>query len=163
MTVAGTPLDQSFGGPQSAAAREICRGTTRLLMRHGHAAISELPLPNFRRADIVSMSRDGEIWIIEIKSSIEDFRSDQKWPEYRDYCDRLFFAVSPEFPVAILPEDTGLILADRYGGEIMRDAPEARLAAARRKVMTLRFARAAAFRLAATLDPSLPPIMEPEI
>ena len=95
------------------------------------------------------------ISIIEIKSSIEDFRVDQKWPEYRDYSDRLFFAVRPDFPVDILPADTGLILADRYGGEIVRPAPELRLAAARRKIMTLRFGRAAAARLAIALDPSL--------
>lgn len=145
-----------FGAPaQSAAAFEICRGVVRLLTMHGLASVAELPLPNGRRADIAAVSDKGDIWIVEIKSSIEDFRVDQKWPEYRDYSDRLFFAVRPDFPVDILPADAGLILADRYGGEIVRPAPELRLAAARRKTMTLRFGRAAAARLAIALDPSL--------
>jgi hypothetical protein len=147
-----------FGAPlQSAVAFEICRGVVRLLAAHGLAGVAELPLPNGRRADVVALSDKGEIWIIEIKSSIEDFRADQKWPDYRDFSDRLFFAVRPGFPVEVLPEDTGLILADRYGGEIVRPAPEMRLAGARRKSMTLRFARAAAARLCVAIDPSLRP------
>jgi hypothetical protein len=92
---------------------------------------------------------------VEVKSSIEDFRVDHKWPEYRDFSDALFFAVAPDFPVDILPADTGLILADRYGGEIVRAAPETRLAPARRKSMTLRFARAAALALQTLSDPTL--------
>jgi hypothetical protein len=144
-----------FGAPQSAAASEVCRGVVRLMTTHGLTSVAELPLPNGRRADVVALSDRGEIWIIEIKSSIEDFRTDQKWPEYRDFSDRLFFAVLPSFPVEILPEDAGLILADRYGGEIVRPAPEMRLAGARRKSMTLRFARAAAARLCMAIDPSL--------
>ena len=145
-----------FGAPlQSAVAAEICRGVVRLLTAHGLTSVAELPLPNGRRADVVALTDKGEIWIVEIKSSIEDFRADQKWPEYRDFSDRLFFAVRPSFPVEILPEDTGLILADRYGGEIVRPSPELRLAGARRKSMTLRFARGAAARLSLALDPSL--------
>lgn len=146
----------SYGGPQSTTAREICRGVVRVLAAHGLTSISELPLPNGRRADVVGLAPDGAIWIVEIKSSIEDFRSDFKWPEYRDYSDRLFFAVLPAFPVEILPEDAGLIVADRYGGEIVRAAPELRLAAPRRKQMTLKIARAAASRLCVQLDPTLP-------
>ena len=84
------------------------------------AAVSEVSLANGRRADVAAVAESGEIWIVEIKSSIEDFRTDQKWPEYREYCDRLFFAVAPAFPREILPADTGLIIADRYGGEIVR-------------------------------------------
>ena len=90
---------------------------------------------------------------MEIKSSVEDFRTDQKWPEYRDFCDRLFFAVAPGFPNEILPGDTGLIIADRYGGEIMRQAPEHKLPPARRKAMTLRVGQTAAYRLQAAIDP----------
>lgn len=146
---------RSMGGPQSPAALEICRGVTRLFAAHNVACVSELSLPNGRRADIMGLCADGSLWIVEIKSSIEDFRADHKWPEYRDYSDRLFFAVRPGFPVEILPEDAGLVIADRYGGEIVRPAPELRLPAARRKAMTLTFARAAAARLAVTLDPSL--------
>ena len=117
------------------------------------APVSEVSLANGRRADIAAVAESGEIWIVEIKSSIEDFRGDQKWPEYRDYCDRLFFAVAPAFPNEILPLDTGLIIADRYGGEIVRAAPEHKLAGARRKAMTLRLVHTAAFRLQAAIDP----------
>ncbi len=117
------------------------------------APVSEVSLANGRRADIAAVAESGEIWIVEIKSSIEDFRVDQKWPEYRDYCDRLFFAVAPAFPNEILPADTGLMIADRYGGEIVRAAPEHKLAGARRKAMTLRIVRTAAFRLQAAIDP----------
>ena len=140
-------------GRQSAAAFDTCRGVARLLRLHGLAAVSEVTLANGRRADIAALADSGEIWIIEIKSSVEDFRTDQKWPEYREFCDRLFFAVSPGFPNEILPGDTGLIIADRYGGEIMRPAPEHKLPPARRKAMTLRVAHTAAFRLQAAIDP----------
>lgn len=117
------------------------------------APVTEVSLANGRRADIAAVAASGEIWIVEIKSSIEDFRSDQKWPEYRDYCDRLFFAVAPGFPREILPPDTGLVIADRYGGEIVRAAPEHKLAGARRKAVTLRLVHTAAFRLQAAIDP----------
>lgn len=146
----------SLGGPQSPAAREICRGVVRVLAAHGLTAIAELPLPNGRRADVVGLKPDGTLWIVEIKSCLEDFRADHKWPEYREFSDRLLFAVGPEFPREILPEDAGLIVADRYGGEILRAAPETRLPAPRRKAMTLRVARAAASRLSVLLDPTLP-------
>lgn len=146
------PLTSS-DGRQSVAALEIQRGVIRLLARYGLASITELPLANGRRADVVGLSPNGEIWIVEIKSSIEDFRTDSKWPEYRDFSDRLFFAVSPSFPTEILPEDAGLLLADRYGGELVRAAPETKLSAARRKAMTLSFARTAAFRLSRIADP----------
>lgn len=149
------PSRRNMGGPQSAAALEICRGVTRLLAALSVASISELALPNGRRADVMGLCADGSLWIVEIKSSLEDFRADNKWPEYRDFSDRLFFAVRPDFPTEILPEDAGLIVADRYAGEIIRPAPELRLPASRRKVMTLKYARAAASRLATTLDPSL--------
>ena len=140
-------------GRQSQTALAVARGTTRLLHQLGFSAVSELPLPSGRRADLVALNSAGAIWIVEIKSSIEDFRVDQKWPEYREFCDRLLFAVAPGFPVEILPPDTGLIIADRFGGELARPAPEHRLAGARRKAVTLRLARAAALRLCAIYDP----------
>jgi hypothetical protein len=146
----------AFGGPQSPVARDICRGVVRVLAAHGLAAVAELPLPNGRRADVVGLGPDGMIWIVEIKSCLEDFRSDRKWPEYREFSDRLFFAVGVGFPCEILPQDAGLIVADRYGGEILRPAAEARLAAPKRKAMTLRLARASAMRLSTLLDPTLP-------
>jgi hypothetical protein len=149
------PTRRNMGGPQSPAALEICRGVTRLLAALNISCVAELGLPNGRRADVMGLCDDGSLWIVEIKSSIEDFRADSKWPDYRDYSDRLFFAVRPGFPTEILPEDAGLIIADRYAGEIIRPAPEFRLPAPRRKVMTLKYARAAAARLALTLDPSL--------
>lgn len=147
-------IDAALALGRDAVTREVCRGVGRLMRALGFASLNELSLPNGRRADVVGLSASGDIWIVEVKSSIEDFRVDNKWPEYRDFSDSLFFAVAPGFPVDILPEDTGLILADRFGGEIIRPAPEARLAAARRKSMTLRFARAAALTLQSVADPS---------
>lgn len=156
MTPTGTPDSiASSDGRQSQAALAIARGTGRLLLSLGLASLAEVPLPNGRRADLMALSPAGDISIVEVKSSIEDFRSDQKWPEYRDFSDFLYFAVSPEFPVEILPPHTGLIIADRYGGEIQRPAPEHRLAAARRKTMLLRFARIGALRQQALADPEL--------
>jgi len=140
---------------RDAVTREVCRGVGRLLRALGHASLNELPLPNGRRADVVGLSAAGDIWIVEVKSSVEDLRVDHKWPEYREFSDALFFAVAPAFPLDLIPADTGLILADRYGAEIVRPAPEHRLAPARRKSMTLRFARAAALTLQAVADPGL--------
>ncbi len=140
-------------GRQSDAALAIARGVGRLLRRLGHAHISELPLANGRRADVTALTLRGEIWIIEIKSSLEDFRADQKWPEYWDYADYVLFAVAPDFPLAVLPDDAGLILADRYDAEIMRMPEKQSLAPARRRLMQLSFARTAALRLAYALDP----------
>jgi len=142
-------------GRQSPGAFAIFRGVGRLLKAHGLAVVGEVALANGRRADVAAVAADGEIWIIEIKSCLEDFRSDQKWPEYREFCDRLFFAVAPDFPTAVLPPDTGLIIADRYGGEIARAAPVHKLPGARRKAMTLRVLRTGAFRLQGMIDPEL--------
>ena len=142
-------------GRQSPAAAAIARGTRRLLLSLGFATLTELPLANGRRADIVAMSDRGEIWIVEIKSSVADFRSDAKWPQYAEYCDRLLFAVDREFPLDILPAETGLIVADAYGAELLRPAPPLQMAGARRKAMLLRFARAAALRLHGLSDPEL--------
>lgn len=140
-------------GRQSAAALAIQRGAVRLLRAHGFAGVPEVPLANGRRADIVGLGERGDLWIVEIKSCLADFRADQKWPAYLDFADAFYFAVDPGFPVAVLPEGPGLIIADRWGGEIVRPAPETRLAAPRRKAMTLRLARIAATRLSLALDP----------
>lgn len=138
--------------PQPPGAVDIYRGVARLLSAHGMAPVPEVSLANGRRADVVAITGGGEIWIVEIKSSVEDFRADRKWPEYRAYCDCLFFAVAPAFPRDILPADTGVIVADRYGGEIIRGAPEHRLPGARRKAVTLRVVHTAALRLQAAAD-----------
>lgn len=142
-------------GGRDAVTREVRRGVGRLLRAMSFAVVNELSLPNGRRADAVALSPEGDLWIVEVKSCLDDLRVDTKWPEYRDFCDGLFFAVAPDFPCQMLPEDTGLILADRYGGEIVRQAPLTRLAGARRKAMTLRFARAAAFSLHSLIDPGI--------
>ena len=147
--------DPLADGRQSPAARDIARGTRRCLLAHGFASIPELTLACGRRADIVALADGGEIWIVEVKSSLADFRVDQKWPDYRDDCDRLFFAVAPDFPRDVLPDDTGLIIADRFGAEIVRPAPEHKLSAARRKSVIARFSRAAALQLQAIADPDL--------
>jgi hypothetical protein len=137
----------------SPAALDIGRGVARLLHSHQMATVSEVSLANGRRADVVAITGAGEIWIVEIKSSVEDFRADRKWHEYRAFCDRFFFAVATAFPRAILPADTGLIVADRYGGEVLRGAPEHRLSGARRKALTLKLAHTAAMRLQGAMDP----------
>ena len=141
------------GRPEETIA--VTRGVRRHLTRLGFAVVEEMPLASGRRADVVALSEAGEIWIVEVKSSIEDFRVDQKWPFYRQHSDRLFFATSPRVPLDIFPEDCGLILADAHGGELLREAPEHRLAAATRKAMLVRFARLAAGRLTALVDPPL--------
>jgi hypothetical protein len=146
------PID----GRQSETALKIARGTARLLHAHGFSVVSELPLPSSRRADLIGLNASGQIWIVEIKSSIADFRADQKWPDYRAHCDRLFFATSLDVPCEIFPTDAGLIVADNFGAEFKCDAPEHRLPAATRKSMLLLFARAAAVRLQALHDPTGP-------
>src|SRR4051794_18002203 len=141
-------------GRQSATALSVARGTTRLLHQLGFSAITELSLPSGRRADLVALNSAGDIWIVEIKSSIEDFRADQKWMDYRLHCDRLFFATTVEVPCEIFPKDTGLVVADAFGAQIVCEAPEHRLHAATRKSMTLSIARAAALRLQSLADPA---------
>ena len=143
-------------GRQSPTALKVARGTTRLLHALGFSVVSELPLASGRRADLVALGRDGEIWIVEVKSSIADFRADQKWMDYRLHCDRLFFATTLEVPCEIFPADTGLIVADAFAAQIVCEAHEHRLHAATRKSMTLGFARAAAQRLSALADPDGP-------
>lgn len=143
-------------GRQSERALAIARGTCRLLHALGFCCVAELPLPSGRRADLVALNATGDIWIVEIKSSIADFRADQKWADYRAHCDRLFFATALDVPCEIFPPDTGLIVADAFGAAVHCEAPEHRLPAATRKVMTLRFARMAALRLHGLADPTGP-------
>ncbi|MGV1015159.1 MAG: MmcB family DNA repair protein [Methyloceanibacter sp.] len=142
-----------FDGRQSPVAAEIQRGVCRALRMLGHSVVTELPLANGRRADVVALSSGGDVLIVEIKSCLLDYKSDGKWHDYLPFCDRLYFAVTSDFPCEIIPEEAGLILADRYGAETMREAIEERLSAARRKAMMLAFARAAALRLQLHLDP----------
>jgi len=150
------PLQLPIDGRQSETALAVARGAARLLHAHGFCVVSELALPSGRRADLAALGASGELWIIEIKSSIADFRADQKWQDYRAHCDRLFFATTVEVPCEIFPPDTGLIVADAYGAHFHCQAPEHRLPAATRKSMTLLFARAAALRLQSLADPNGP-------
>jgi hypothetical protein len=148
--VAGAlPLDRR----QSPTALAVARGTTRLLHSLGYSVVSEVALGSGRRADLVALSAAGEIWIVEIKSSITDLRADRKWLDYRRNCDRLFFATTLEVSREAFPPETGLIVADAFGAAIAQEAPEHRLAAATRKRTLIAFARTAALRLAALADP----------
>lgn len=135
-------------------ARTICRGAIRLLHAHGYATVAELSLASGRRADLVAIGANCEIVVVEVKSSVADFRADQKWKEYREHCDRLMFAVAPDFPQELIPVSAGLIVADSFGGEIAREGMNHPVAAATRKSVLLRFARVAASRLAALNDPN---------
>jgi hypothetical protein len=135
-------------------ARRIARGVRRFLGAAGYSTVEEMRLPDGRRADVVALSPDGSIHIVEIKSGVADYRADRKWPDYREFCDRLLFAIGPETPIGIFPEAAGLIVADDYGAQILRLGEEHRLAAARRRAVTLRFARVAADRLHTLHDPA---------
>lgn len=130
--------------PQITSA--VTRGAARLFVALGYAPLLEVGLPNGRRADIMALGPRGQIAVAEVKSGLEDFRTDRKWGEYLPYCDAFYFAVAPEFPREILPEQPGLIVADGFDGAVLRDAPAALLAGARRKALTLAFARLAAAR-----------------
>jgi hypothetical protein len=134
----------SFSRPETTGA--VTRGAARLLVQLGYAPVLEAPLPNGRRADLMAIGPKGEIAIVEVKSSVEDYRTDHKWSEYAPYCDAFYFAVAPEFPREILPEALGLIVADNFGGAILADSPVVPLPAARRKALTLALARLAALR-----------------
>ncbi len=145
--------DPLHDGRQSDTALRIRKGTARLLRQFGFACLPELTLASGRRADLVAIGAKGDIWIIEVKSSVADFKADRKWPDYRHHCDRFFFATAPEVPMDIFPQNAGLILSDGYGAEILREADEHKLAAATRKAVSLRFAQSAALRLQDLMDP----------
>jgi hypothetical protein len=137
----------SAANPAIDDAQALMRGAARLMWEMGFSAIPEFILPDGRRADIAALGRKGEITIVEIKSGIADFRADNKWENYSGYCDRIYFAVSRRFPHDLIPDHAGLIVADAFGGAVVRESPALTLAPARRKALTLRFARAAADRL----------------
>jgi len=135
-------------------AQTICRGVIRALTQRGLATLAEVPLADGRRADILALGRDGTLMVVEIKSSVADFRADRKWPEYRQWCDRLYFAVAEGFPLELIPEECGLMLADGFGAAILRESPTQKLDSARRRALHLRFARTAGARLLRLTDPS---------
>ncbi|MCP1198921.1 MmcB family DNA repair protein [Notoacmeibacter sp. MSK16QG-6] len=134
-------------GRQSDRAMLVRRGVQRLCVDLGAVALPEVMLKGGRRADLLVMTQKSEFWIVEIKTSIEDLRADNKWPDYRAHCDRLFFATHPAVPMDIFPADAGFILSDGHGAEILTEAPAHPLAGATRKALLQRFARLAASRL----------------
>jgi hypothetical protein len=140
-------------GRQSDRALAVRRGVCRLLRAEGLAVIPEVTLNSGRRADLVALSPAGIITIVEIKSSVEDFRADAKWRDYLWHADTFYFATLPDVPAEIFPEEAGLIVADAYGAEVLRAAADAKLAAATRKEMLIRIARAGAMRLHDLEDP----------
>jgi hypothetical protein len=147
------PLSPPPDGRQSETALGIARGVRRLLRTRGFSTVTELPLLDGRRADVVALNGEGSLLIVEIKSSVADFRADQKWREYAAHCDRLYFAISSEMPAEIMPAEAGLIVADAYGAEILREASLRAMAPATRRAVLLRFAQAAADRLHRLADP----------
>lgn len=133
--------------PGSRAA-DIVRGVRRMLAEEGWASLTEVTLSSGRRADVMAVSQRGDILIVEVKSCLQDFRTDRKWPEYAPWCDSFLFAVDCDFPLDRLPSEVGLVVADAFGGSVVRPAATMdRLSAARRKTVTLGFARLGAARL----------------
>lgn len=140
-------------GRQSETALLVQRGVCRLMRQHGFAVLTEFTLATGRRADVFGVRQDGFIWIVEIKSSLADYRADQKWPEYREYCDRFAFAIPLGMDAEIIPAEAGLVIADQYGADVVRLTDDHPLHASRRKAVTLQFGRAAAARLHGLYDP----------
>ena len=154
-------LDPSCFTDAPIAAQDVARGVTRLFYRQDLFAICEVPLPNGRRADMMAICGKGMLTIVEIKVSRADLLGDHKWTDYLDYCDRFYWAVPPGFSLEpfegadFQPDCCGLIVADRYDAAVVREAPVRKLAGARRKAETLRFARRAARRLVGDIEPDL--------
>ena len=134
------PALRSADRRQSPVAAGVQRGVRRLFAQLGQVSLPEFTLASGRRADVIALAADGLLTIIEIKSSVADFRADQKWPDYEEFCDRFYFAVPETVPFEVLPADRGLILADSFGAAIVREAGHHPLSGARRKAVTLRFA-----------------------
>ena len=142
-----------FSQKQLTPGQKLARGAARHLTSLGYASIEEFVPSRGLRVDLMALGAKGELWIIECKSSREDFTSDDKWQNYLQWCDRYFWAVDAEFPIEILPQEQGLLIADAYDGEIIRNSPLVPLAAARRKALLQEFAFHAARRLQNWRDP----------
>ena len=145
-------------GTPPVGAALIVRGACRALEEWGYACLREFPLADARRADILALGRKGELVIVEVKSSVADFRADNKWSHYRDFSDRLYFAVANGFPKTLIPEDCGLMVADAFGAALLRDGTATPLGAARRRALTLRFGRIASRRLQRFIDAAATPL-----
>ncbi|MFT4954528.1 MAG: hypothetical protein ACI8U3_000899 [Brevundimonas sp.] len=144
MPAAAVHIELVFSRPETT--QSVTRGAARLMADMGYAPLLEVCLPNGRRADVMALGPRGEIAICEVKSGVEDYRVDRKWHEYAPFCDAFYFAVAPEFPDGILPDEPGLIVADAFFGAVVREARVSPLAPARRKALTLAFARLGAMR-----------------
>jgi hypothetical protein len=142
----------------SQTAGDVARGVSRLLLQQGFSPILEFTLANGRRLDVAALGSDGTLLGVEIKVALADLRGDSKWPDYLDFCEHFYFAIPPDFPDEHVPPGTGLIVADKYGGAIVRPATPAPVHASRRKAVTLRFAKVAADRLASLLEMAGGPI-----
>jgi hypothetical protein len=139
-------------GCSSENALGVARGVSRLLIQEGYSPILEFTLANGRRLDVAALGADGTMVGVEIKVAVADLKGDQKWPEYLEFCELFYFAIPPDFPEELVPESTGLIVADRFGGAIVRPSPRTVLHPSRRKAVTLSFARVAAERLSQILE-----------
>ncbi|MEO1550946.1 MAG: MmcB family DNA repair protein [Pseudomonadota bacterium] len=139
--------------------RILARGVCRHLIELGMTPLTEFVPARGLRVDVIALGPKGEIWVVECKSSRADFAADHKWQGYLPYCDRFYWAVDSAFPSELLPLDTGLMLADAYGAEVAREAPEHKLVAARRTALTRKLARTSTARLQALMDPGLPQMM----
>ena len=147
------PVTASISPPDTLAA-QLTRGSARLFAELGHSCLAEFRLRNGRRADLIAVAPDGRFSIVEVKSSLADFRADQKWQDYLPYCDRFYFCVAVDFPQDVLPEEAGLIIADAYGGAMIREPAATPMHASRRRALTLRYAHTAGRRLMQLVDPT---------
>jgi hypothetical protein len=148
-----TPIE-SAAAPPDDRAQALARGVSRMLGEAGQTCLHEFTLRNGRRADVIALATDGSFTIVEIKSSVNDFRTDGKWPEYLDFCDHFYFAVAEDFPQELIPESCGLIVADAYGAVVLRASEESRINGTRRRTLMLRYAEVAGRRLMHLLDPA---------
>lgn len=146
-------MNAGLPGLPPATAADIARGVCRLLGAYGQGTLTEVTLRTGRRVDVMALAPDGRITVVEVKSSVQDYMSDRKWRDYLEFCDRFYFAVGETFPTEILPAEPGLIVADRFGGVVLREAPATPLAPARRKALTLKFALLGSQRVTRLLDP----------
>ncbi len=135
--------------------RQVTRGVCRYLSNLGYSVLTEFTLKNGRRADVIGLDRDGSVVIVEVKTSVADLKADQKWPEYKDFCDQIYFATPRDFPLDLLPASCGILVADSWSADEIRAADVAPLHASRRRVLTLKLARKAAQRLYDLTDPRL--------
>lgn len=150
----GDPIAPPDDTPVRDGAPAITRGVRRALAERGFVTLTEFCLPTGRRADVLALDDRGTVLIVEVKSGLADFRSDQKWPEYREWCDGFYFAVDEAFPTAVIPEPCGLMIADPFGAAVLREPPIAKIAGARRHGLIRRAALVAAGRLHRIEDPA---------